>query len=72
AHQRAAAARRLGRWRVDPALAGVRDPQALAALPEAESRRLRDLWRRVDEVRARTLACASREFGPGGNPRGRL
>jgi serine/threonine-protein kinase len=33
----------LGHWQADPDLAGVRDPDALATLPEAE----RDEWRRL-------------------------
>ena len=45
--QRADVPRRLGRWRVDPALAGIRDEAALATLPEAERQCVRDLWSRV-------------------------
>jgi serine/threonine-protein kinase len=54
--QRAAVLRRLSRWQGDPALAGIRDGQALAGLPEPERRSLQDLWRRVDELRARAAA----------------
>ena len=36
--------RGLGRWRVDPALAGLRDEAAIAALPEAERPAIRALW----------------------------
>ena len=51
--QRAAVSKRLGRWQVDPALAGLRDEPALAGLPEPERRSLRDLWRRIDALRAK-------------------
>ena len=40
--QRAAVSKRLGRWQVDPALAGIRDEPALAGIPEPERRSLRD------------------------------
>jgi serine/threonine-protein kinase len=56
--QRAAVARRLGRWQFDPALAGIRDERALAGLPEPERRSLLDLWRRVDAVRAKAAGSA--------------
>ena len=36
--QRAAVSKRLGRWQVDPALAGLRDEQAMAGIPEPERR----------------------------------
>ncbi len=38
---------RLGRWRVDPALAGIRDEAALSTLPEPERKALRELWSMV-------------------------
>jgi hypothetical protein len=44
--------RRLGRWQVDPALAGLRELQAVAGLPEAERHSLRELWRRINELRS--------------------
>jgi serine/threonine-protein kinase len=47
--QRTDVPRRLGRWRVDPALAGIRDEAAMATLPETERRACRDLWSRVLE-----------------------
>ncbi len=53
ASQRAGVARRLSRWRVDPALASIRDESALSALPETERRSLCELW---DGVRAARLA----------------
>jgi eukaryotic-like serine/threonine-protein kinase len=64
--QRAAVLRRLARWQVDPAFAGVREEQAVAGLPEPESRSLRDLWRRVDALRAR--AAAPQAPGASRNP----
>jgi tetratricopeptide (TPR) repeat protein len=51
--RRAAVRRRLERWRHDPDLAGVRDPAALADLPEAERRQWQDLWRDVAAALAR-------------------
>jgi tetratricopeptide (TPR) repeat protein len=39
----------LNHWQADPALASVRDPAALAKLPEAEQKRWRQLW---DDVAA--------------------
>ena len=51
-------------WRTDPALAGVRDPEALAELPDAEREQWRSLWADVAAVadtdtleRGRTLAA---------------
>lgn len=44
----------LRKWQRTPDLAGVRDEQALAQLPEAEARAWRDLWRGVAELLART------------------
>ena len=41
---------------MDPALAGLRDKQALAGIPEPERRSLRDLWRRIDALRAKAAA----------------
>jgi serine/threonine-protein kinase len=54
--------KRLGRWRVDPALAGLRDESALSALPEPEREACRALWARVDalleQARARVRSTA--------------
>jgi serine/threonine-protein kinase len=66
--QRAAVSRRLGRWQVDPALAGLRDGQAMAGLPEPECRSLRDLWRRIDALRAKATAPAPQAHDSGRNP----
>ena len=66
--QRAAVLRRLGRWQVDPALAGLRDTPALAALREPERRSLRDLWRRIDALRAKADAPTPQGHGAGRNP----
>ena len=43
--QQAAVLKRLGRWQVDPALAGIRDEPELAEIPEPERRSLREFWR---------------------------
>jgi serine/threonine-protein kinase len=40
----------LGRWRLDPALAGLRDEPAIAAIPEAERPAIRALWARADAL----------------------
>ena len=66
--QRAAVLRRLGRWQVDPALAGIRDVQALAALPEPERRSLGDLWLRIDALRAKAAAPTPQGHDAGRNP----
>jgi serine/threonine-protein kinase len=66
--QRAAVLRRLGRWQVDPALAGIRDVQALAALPEPERRSLSDLWRRIDTLRAKAASPTPQRHDAGRNP----
>ena len=54
--QQAAVLKRLGRWQVDPALAGIRDEPELAGIPEPERRSLRDLWRRIEALRAKRTA----------------
>jgi hypothetical protein len=53
---------------VDPALAGLRDTPALAALREPERRSLRDLWRRIDALRAKADATTPQGHGAGRNP----
>ena len=66
--QRAAVLRRLARWQIDPAFAGLRDEQAVAGLPEPERRSLRDLWRRIDALRAKAAAPAPQRHGASRNP----
>jgi eukaryotic-like serine/threonine-protein kinase len=66
--QRAAVLRRLGRWQVDPALAGLRDVPAVAAIPEPERRSLRDLWCRIDALRSKAAATAPQGHGASRNP----
>ena len=68
ARQRAAVSKRLGRWQVDPALAGLRDVQAVAGIPEAERRSLRDLWCRIDALRTKAGAPAPHGHGTSRNP----
>ncbi len=46
----ATTAQRLRFWRTDPDLAGVRDPEALAKLPEAERADWRNLWDELDRL----------------------
>ncbi|WP_159452299.1 serine/threonine-protein kinase [Singulisphaera sp. GP187] len=48
---RAAVLKRLGRWQVDPVLAGIREESALAEIPEPERRTLREFWRCVGALR---------------------
>ncbi len=50
--QRAEVSKRLGRWQVDPALAGIREAPALAGIPEPDRRPLREFWGRVEAFRA--------------------
>ncbi len=50
--QRATISRRLGRWQVDPCLAGLRDERPLSTLPESERQALTEFWRRVEDARA--------------------
>jgi hypothetical protein len=40
----------LRHWQRDPDLAGVRDPEGLAKLPEIERMAWRDLWTDVDAL----------------------
>jgi hypothetical protein len=42
------AQRVLSRWVKDPDLAGVRDPVALAKLPEEERREWQSLWQQLE------------------------
>jgi tetratricopeptide (TPR) repeat protein/tRNA A-37 threonylcarbamoyl transferase component Bud32 len=64
--QRAAVNKRLSRWQVEPALAGLRDEPAVAGLPESERRSLHDLWRRIAALRAKAAAPPAHRAG--GNP----
>ncbi len=54
--QRAAVSKRLGRWQVDPALAGIREESAPAGISESERLALREFWRRVEALRAEARA----------------
>jgi tetratricopeptide (TPR) repeat protein len=45
-------------WQGDPALAGVREPEALARLPEVEQRAWREFWAGVASTLAQGLARA--------------
>ena len=51
--QRAAIAETLEHWQVDRDLAGVREPEAINALPEPERAGWRELWTNVAEALAR-------------------
>jgi tetratricopeptide (TPR) repeat protein len=53
AEARAEAARILQHWKADGDLVGIRDPEALAKLPEAEQAACRALWAEVDALLAR-------------------
>jgi serine/threonine-protein kinase len=67
APQRAAVARRLSRWQVDPALASIRDEPALSVLPEAERRSLRELWEAVRAACSANPVPATRRSEPDRN-----
>ena len=43
----------LAHWKADADLAGVRDPEALAKLPEAERTAWRTFWEDVDKLSAK-------------------
>ena len=70
--QQAAVSKRLGRWLVDPALAGIRDEPALAEIPEPERRSLREFWRRVGALHAEAKAPVATGSDVGKKTRGRL
>jgi serine/threonine protein kinase/tetratricopeptide (TPR) repeat protein len=53
---RATAANLLWHWQVDPDLAGVRGPEALARLPETERQAWQKLWEDVADLLNRALA----------------
>ena len=40
----------LSHWKVDPDLVSIRDPAALAKLPEAERQEWQKLWSEVDAL----------------------
>jgi eukaryotic-like serine/threonine-protein kinase len=54
----------LGRWWVDPALAGLRDEKAIAALPDEERAAILALWTRagavLERARGRELSATNR------------
>jgi tetratricopeptide (TPR) repeat protein/serine/threonine protein kinase len=51
----AAVAKRMRYWLADTAFAGLRGPEALAKLPDAEQQRWRELWDQVADALARAL-----------------
>jgi tetratricopeptide (TPR) repeat protein len=53
AEAREEVARAMASWRKDPDLTGVRDPDALAKLPESEREPWRALWADVEALRKR-------------------
>ena len=53
---RALVAKTLGHWKADADLAGVRDADALAKLPEAERAEWQALWDEVDALLAKVVA----------------
>src|SRR5438477_13197295 len=54
--QRMAVNKWLGRWQVDPALAGLRDGPDLAGIPESDRFALHSFWNRVWALRAKAAA----------------
>jgi serine/threonine-protein kinase len=61
--ERAAIARRLGRWQVDPALAGLRDAPSMTVLDDSERLSLQSLWRRIDDARKRAAGASTQAEG---------
>jgi hypothetical protein len=55
------AVKMLQHWQADSDLAGIRDPEALAKLPEAERKEWQALWAEVD-------ALIAKAEGPKGKP----
>jgi hypothetical protein len=53
AQMKATVASTLQHWKVDTDLAGVRDPEPLSKLPEAEQKSWRTLWADVDALLTR-------------------
>ena len=53
ADARAAAVQALRHWQTDPDLAGLRDKESLATLPEAEQEAWRKLWADVADLLTR-------------------
>ncbi|QEH32296.1 Serine/threonine-protein kinase PknB [Aquisphaera giovannonii] len=70
--QRAAVARRLGRWLVDPAFAAIRDEPIPGAMSESERQSLRGFWGRVVALRARATSADAEGGAAPGNPWARL
>jgi serine/threonine-protein kinase len=56
--------RTLQHWKADGDLAGVRDPDAVARLPEPERRAWRALWADVDALLTRAASGAVRPTAP--------
>jgi hypothetical protein len=65
ASRAATAARTLGRWRVDPDLAGIRDAGEVAGLPPEEQEACRSLWSDVDALLRRVREAAEGVSGTG-------
>jgi len=66
ARNRSTALRQLGLWRVDPALAGLRDEPALSALGRSEREACRALWCEVSALQ--TQARGGTRSAPPGRP----
>jgi tetratricopeptide (TPR) repeat protein len=62
---RAAVMKQMQHWLTDPDFAGVRGPEALGRLPEAERRRWQRLWQQVEELR-RQAAAPAKAAAPAG------
>ena len=54
-------AQTLAHWKVDADLAGIRDPEALSKLPEAEQKSWRALWADVEGLFTRALSRTPRD-----------
>jgi eukaryotic-like serine/threonine-protein kinase len=59
AQEGAAVSKRLGRWLVDPAFAGIRDETEITEAAEPERRTVREFWRRVEALHAEAITSAA-------------
>jgi phenylalanine-4-hydroxylase len=63
--QRAAIVQTLRHWQGDTDLAGIRDTEALAALPESERAAWQALWERVDSLMSTSARATFDHVFPG-------
>jgi tetratricopeptide (TPR) repeat protein len=61
---RTSIAKALAHWKQDSSLAGIRDSEALARLPEAERKEWQTLWADVDSLQSRAATTKATETKP--------